>query len=234
MSNTATFNTSPNLKLSKKLSFGEEVANSVTHAVGAIAMLVLLPITAVHANNGYGMTAAVGMSVFVISLFLMFLSSAIYHAMDYNSPHKMVLRIIDHSMIYIAIAGSYTPICVIPLRDTVGIPLLILVWAVAIAGMLIKAFWITCPKWFSSTIYIAMGWLCVLAMVPLVQTLPTAAFIWLVAGGVIYTIGGVIYALKLPLFNAKHQYFGSHEIFHVFVMAGSLCHYVTMFYIAKM
>ena len=110
MSNTATFNTSPNLKLSKKLSFGEEVANSVTHAVGAIAMLVLLPITAVHANNGYGMTAAVGMSVFVISLFLMFLSSAIYHAMDYNSPHKMVLRIIDHSMIYIAIAGSYTPV----------------------------------------------------------------------------------------------------------------------------
>ena len=84
MSNTATFNTSPNLKLSKKLSFGEEVANSVTHAVGAVAMLVLLPITAVHANNGYGMTAAVGMSVFVISLFLMFLSSAIYHAMDYN------------------------------------------------------------------------------------------------------------------------------------------------------
>ena len=103
MSNTATFNTSQNLKLSKKLSFGEEVANSVTHAVGAIAMLVLLPITAVHANNGYGMTAAVGMSVFVISLFLMFLSSAIYHAMDYNSPHKMVLRIIDHSMIYLSL-----------------------------------------------------------------------------------------------------------------------------------
>ena len=99
MSNTATFNASPNLKLSKKLSFGEEVANSVTHAVGAMAMLALLPITAVHANNGYGMIAAVGMSVFVISLFLMFLSSAIYHAMDYNSPHKMVLRIIDHSMI---------------------------------------------------------------------------------------------------------------------------------------
>ena len=99
MSNTATFNTSPNLKLSKKLSFGEEVANSVTHAVGAVAMLVLLPITAVHANNGYGMTAAVGMSVF-ISLFLMFLSSAIYHAMDYNSPHKMVLRIIDQHDLY--------------------------------------------------------------------------------------------------------------------------------------
>ena len=137
-------------------------------------------------------------------------------------------------MIFILIAGSYTPICVIPLRNTVGYPLLALVWGTAIIGMLIKAFWITCPKWFSSMIYISMGWLCVLAMVPLVQSLPKAAFVWLVAGGVIYTIGGIIYALKLPIFNSRHQFFGSHEIFHVFVMAGSLCHYVTMFYIALM
>ena len=115
-----------------------------------------------------------------------------------------------------------------------SVPLLALVWTVAIIGMLIKAFWITCPKWFSSMIYISMGWLCVLAMVPLVQSLPKAAFVWLVAGGVIYTIGGIIYALKLPIFNSRHQFFGSHEIFHVFVMAGSLCHYVTMFYIALM
>ena len=81
---------------------------------------------------------------------------------------------------------------------------------------------------------ISMGWLCVLAMVPLVSSLPTAAFLWLVAGGVIYTIGGIIYALKLPFFNARHQYFGSHEIFHLFVMGGSLCHFVVMFYIAYM
>ena len=91
-------------------------------------------------------------------------------------------------MISVLIAGSYTPICVIPLKDTVGYPLLALVWTVAIIGMLIKAFWITCPKWFSSIIYISMGWLCVLAMVPLVQALPAAAFVWLVAGGVIYTV----------------------------------------------
>ena len=140
MSNTATFNTSPNLKLSKKLSFGEEVANSVTHAVGAIAMLVLLPITAVHANNGYGMTAAVGMSVFVISLFLMFLSSAIYHAMDYNSPHKLVLRIIDHSMIYIAIAGSYTPVALSLVGGWLGYSIIILQWGTTIFGILYKIF----------------------------------------------------------------------------------------------
>ena len=102
-------------------------------------------------------------------MILLYGASTTYHTFNISEKVNKVLRKIDHMMIFILIAGSYTPICVIPLRDTVGIPLLILVWAVAIAGMLIKAFWITCPKWFSSTIYIAMGWLCVLAMVPLVQ-----------------------------------------------------------------
>ena len=159
MSNTATFNTSQNLKLSKKLSFGEEVANSVTHAVGAIAMLVLLPITAVHANNGYGMTAAVGMSVFVISLFLMFLSSAIYHAMDYNSPHKMVLRIIDHSMIYIAIAGSYTPVALSLVGGWLGYSIIILQWGTTIFGILYKIFAKKINEKFSLFLYLMMGWL---------------------------------------------------------------------------
>lgn len=98
------------MKLSKQLTFGEEVANSVTHAVGSLLMLILLPITASYSYQQYGLAASVGMSIFVISLFLMFLSSTIYHSMSYNSPQKYVLRIIDHSMIYIAIAGSYTPV----------------------------------------------------------------------------------------------------------------------------
>ena len=98
------------MKLSKKLSFGEEIANSVTHAVGALLMLILLPISAVYSFEQHGLLSAFGTSIFVISLFLMFLSSTIYHAMSYDSPQKYVLRIIDHSMIYIAIAGSYTPV----------------------------------------------------------------------------------------------------------------------------
>ena len=132
-------------------------------------------------------------------------------------------------MIFILIAGSYTPICVIPLRDTVGIPLLILVWAVAIAGMLIKAFWITCPKWFSSFLYIGMGWTCVLAFSQILNNLTPAEFGWLLAGGIIYTIGGIIYALKLPIFNSQHKFFGSHEVFHLFVMGGSICHFIFMY-----
>ena len=95
--------------------------------------------------------------------------------------------------------------------------------------MLIKAFWITCPKWFSSIIYIAMGWVCVLVFGPLLNTLSTPAFLWLLAGGIIYTVGGVIYALKLPIFNSKHKFFGSHEVFHLFVMGGSICHFIFMY-----
>ena len=124
-------------------------------------------------------------------------------------------------MIFVLIAGSYTPVCLIVLGGNLGYTLLAVVWGIAIFGMALKAFWITCPKWFSSIIYIAMGWVCVAVFGPLWNILPHAAFGWLLAGGIIYTIGGVVYALKLPLFNAKHEFFGSHEIFHLFVMGGS-------------
>jgi len=110
-----------------------------------------------------------------------------------------------------------------------------LVWGIALAGILVKAFWITCPKWFSSLLYIAMGWVCVLAFTQIINSLPHQAFLWLLAGGIIYTIGGVIYALKLPIFNAKHKNFGSHEIFHLFVMGGSVCHFIMMYcFVANM
>ena len=132
-------------------------------------------------------------------------------------------------MIFVLIAGSYTPVCVLVLGGRQGYTLLAVVWSIAIAGILVKALWITCPKWFSSVIYIAMGWVCVAVFGTLLRMLPAQAFLWLLAGGIIYTIGGVIYALKLPLFNQHHKYFGSHEIFHLFVMAGSICHFIFMY-----
>ena len=110
-------------------------------------------------------------------------------------------------MIFVLIAGTYTPVCLLVLGGFAGQGLLIAVWALAIIGMVIKAFWIKCPKWFSSTIYIAMGWLCVFVFGPIVNNIPPQAFYWLLAGGIIYTVGGIIYALKLPLFNAKHEFF---------------------------
>ena len=116
-------------------------------------------------------------------------------------------------MISVLIAGTYSPICLLVLDRKTGIPLLLLVWGIAIAGILIKAFWVYCPKWFSSVLYIGMGWTCVLAFTQILNTLSPAAFGWLLAGGIIYTIGGIIYALKLPIFNNRHKNFGSHEIF---------------------
>lgn len=111
--------------------------------------------------------------------------------------------------------------------------LLSAVWGIAIAGMLIKLCWITCPKWFSSVLYIAMGWACLAVFGTLWSTLSRSAFLWLLAGGIFYTAGGVIYALKLPVFNSKHKNFGSHEVFHLFVMGGSVCHFIFMyFYVA--
>ena len=153
--------------------------------------------------------------------------------MNLTGRYLRIFRKLDHMMIFVLIAGSYTPVCLIVLGGELGYTLLALVWGIALAGMLVKAFWITCPKWFSSAIYIAMGWVCVLVFGRLFDTLSTAAFLWLLAGGIIYTVGGVIYALKLPLFNSRHREFGSHEVFHLFVMAGSLCHFIFMyFYVA--
>lgn len=133
-------------------------------------------------------------------------------------------------MIFIMIAGSYTPVCLISLNNTLGYGLCIAVWSIAVIGIIFKAVWITCPKWVSSVLYIGMGWLCVLALVPIYRALPHAGFAWLLAGGIIYTIGGIIYGLKLPIFDSKHKNFGSHEIFHVFVMAGSICHFIVMYF----
>mgnify|MGYP000114087867 CR=1 FL=1 len=128
------------MKLSKKLSFGEEIANSVTHAVGALLMLILLPISAVYSFEQHGLLSAFGTSIFVISLFLMFLSSTVYHAMSYDSPQKYVLRIIDHSMIYIAIAGSYTPVVLTLMNNWMGYSIILIQWGTTIFGILYKIF----------------------------------------------------------------------------------------------
>ncbi len=168
-------------------------------------------------------------------MILLYGASATYHALDLSEKTNRILRKLDHMMIFVLIAGTYTPVCLIVLNGSVGYGLLALVWGIALAGILVKAFWITCPKWFSSILYIAMGWVCVLAFTQIINSLSPQAFHWLLAGGIIYTIGGIIYALKLPIFNTKHKNFGSHEIFHLFVMGGSVCHFIMMYcFVANM
>ena len=161
------------------------------------------------------------LAVFILSMVGLYAASTIYHTLDISPKVNRLLRKIDHMMIFVLIAGTYTPVCLIVLGDETGWFLLGLVWIIAFLGILINAFWITCPKWFSSMVYIAMGWVCVLAFSKILTALPREGFIWLLAGGIIYTLGGIIYALKLPVFNSRHRYFGSHEIFHLLWAAAS-------------
>lgn len=171
----------------------------------------------------------ISITVYAFSLILLYAASTTYHTFDKSPKINTILKKIDHMMISVLITGSYTPICLLVLPLQTGIVLLGIVWSFAFAGILIKAFWVYCPKWISSVLYIGMGWTCVLAFTQILNSMSTVAFGLLLAGGLIYTIGGVIYALKLPIFNNRHKYFGSHEIFHLFVMGGSMCHFIVMY-----
>lgn len=207
----------------------KDPGSALTHFIGMMmAMFASTPLL-IKASRQPEKIHIVVLSIFMVSMIFLYAASTIYHTLDLSAKVNIRLKKIDHMMIFILIAGTYTPICMIALPQPIGICLLSLVWAIAIVGIIVKMFWIMCPKWFSSMLYIGMGWVCVLAFTQLLNSLPTAAFLWLLAGGIIYTIGGVIYALKLPIFNAKHKYFGSHEVFHVFVMGGSICHFIVMY-----
>ena len=213
----------------------KDPGSALTHFIGMMmAMFAATPLL-IKAAREPDMIHLVSLSIFIGSMILLYAASTIYHTLDISEKWNKILRKIDHMMIFVLIAGSYTPVCLIVLDRNIGLPLFALVWGIAIAGIIIKACWITCPKWFSSLLYIAMGWVCVLAFTQIINALSPTAFAWLLAGGIVYTVGGIIYALKLPIFNARHKYFGSHEIFHLFVMGGSFCHFVFMYrFIAAM
>ena len=209
----------------------KDPGSAITHFIAMIlSILAATPLLLKsYRDTGRFTINSLSLAIFIVSMILLYAASTTYHTLDISPKVNRILRKIDHMMIFVLIAGSYTPVCLLVLDPKRGYPLLIAVWSLALIGIGIKFLWITCPKWFSSVIYIAMGWICVFVFSPIVHRLPVAAFGWLLAGGIIYTVGGIIYALKLPLFNARHQYFGSHEIFHLFVMGGSFCHFIFMY-----
>lgn len=219
----------------KKISRAKDPGSAITHFIGwLMAVFAAVPLL-MKAALGADRLHVICLAVFIVSMILLYAASTVYHTLDISPRVNRILRKIDHMMIFILIAGTYTPVCVIAIGGRLGYALLAAVWGIAIAGILLKAFWITCPKWFSSVLYIGMGWVCVLAFTRILNALSPAAFGWLLAGGIIYTVGGIIYALKVPVFNSRHKNFGSHEIFHLFVMAGSACHFILMYsYLATM
>ena len=206
-----------------------EPASAITHFIAmvlAITGLVPSILKALSHLNTIGVLAVI---IFMTSMILLYASSATYHGITFDGKILESFKKLDHMMIFVLIAGTYTPVCLLVLKGFIGTCLLIAIWALAAIGIGIKAFWINCPKWFSSVIYIGMGWTCLFCFGPILSALETAAFIWLLIGGIIYTIGGVVYSLKIPGFDEKHKNFNTHDIFHLFVMGGSLCHFIFIY-----
>jgi len=221
--------------MTEKIVKVKDPGSALTHFIGMLMALFAATPLLLKAAQSPNRIHIISLSIFIVSLILLYVASTVYHTFNLSVNVNRRLRKFDHMMIYVLIAGTYTPVCLVALPGRTGYTLLAFIWGLALVGIVMNGFWISCPKIFSSIVYIAMGWSCVLAFTQLLNKLPRCGFSWLLAGGIIYTVGGVIYALKLPIFNHKHKYFGSHEIFHLFVMGGSICHFILMYqYIAIM
>ncbi|HUQ46915.1 MAG TPA: hemolysin III family protein [Gemmatimonadaceae bacterium] len=196
---------------------GEAIANSVTHGLGFVASLIALPILVVEAAGRGEATEIIGAIVFGASLVVLYGASTVYHAFAHSHARR-ILRLIDHSAIYVLIAGSYTPFALGPLRGSFGNILLVSVWTMAIAGVVLKSRRGFGRPWLSTAMYIGMGWISVLAIRPLITHVGAAGVWWLLAGGLCYTGGVVFYAT-----DKKIRY--GHAVWHLFVLAGSTCHF---------
>lgn len=209
----------------------KEPGSAITHFIGMM-MAAFAAVPLIMKAMSDGRTVIISCLIFATSMILLYGASTIYHAVDKGERINKILKKLDHAMIFILIAGSYTPICLLVIRGKTGLILLAIVWLAAIVGIVFKMCWVTCPRWLSSAMYIAMGWMCVLAFTPIINNTSLTQLIWLLLGGVIYTVGGIVYAIKTPrvqAFNRQHEFFGTHEIFHVLVMLGSICHFIMIY-----
>ncbi len=199
--------------------------SAITHGVGAVLGLVA---TLCLLVRSWGDPAAlVVFAIYGLSMVGLYTASTLYHQLNTKVAGRIALRKYDHCSIYLLIAGSYTPICILALGGTAGLVLISAIWILAVAGIVLTLTKLDIPRWLCSSIYLAMGWLAVFAISPLSQALPAAALGWLFGGGVLYTIGGVLYAAKWP--GRNNPRFGCHEIFHLFILLGSICHFVLMY-----
>lgn len=203
--------------------------SAITHGVGAVLAAVGTVLLLVRAGQMGDVSLMALFAVYGLSMFCLYTASTLYHCLNTSVAGRIALRKYDHCSIYLLIAGSYTPLCLTALRDSGGIPLLIAVWTLAAAGVVLTIAKLSIPRWLTSSIYLFMGWLVIFAIVPIYEALPTAGFLWLLAGGLLYTVGGILYAVKWP--GRNNPRFGCHEIFHVFILLGSLCHFVLMYQI---
>ena len=204
----------------------KDPVSALTHFIGFILSVLFTPVLLCRVSiNTQSIIKLLGYSVYCISMSVLYGASTSYHTFILPERKEMILKKIDHISIFFLIAGTYTPICLTVLDRSTGAQLLIAVWSVALLGTVMKVFWVTCPKFVSSIVYILMGWIAVIKIVPIFKALSTLQFILLITGGIIYTIGGIIYALKFSI----NEHWSEHELFHLFILAGSIFHYILLF-----
>jgi len=207
--------------------FLREPVNAVTHGVGALLSVAALVVLLVLAGGEPWRT--VSFAVYGVSMVALYLASTLLHAVRGSPAQLRRLRVLDHAAIFLLIAGTYTPIALVSILSVSpawGWALFGAAWAFAAAGVGFKLFWLDAPRWWSTVIYLAMGWMALVGIVPLVQALPAAGLAWLAAGGAFYSVGALVYARQRP--DPWPGVFGYHEIWHLFVLAGSACHFLLM------
>lgn len=201
-----------------------EPVNGLTHLGGAIAALIGQ--IALLIVGWSGTMKIISILVYGLSLIALFSTSAVYHLTKAKPDMLQTLRKLDHSAIYLLIAGTYTPFCIIAFTGFFRWGLLTIIWTIALAGIIVKIFYVKAPRWLNATVYVAMGWLCLSAVKQIPAALPISAMVWLIVGGVVYTLGAVIYATKI--FNFVPGKFGFHEVWHIFVLLGALAHFIAV------
>lgn len=199
----------------------KDPVSGFSHLFGAIASTVGLVFLIIYASLfGEGAWDIVSFTIFGVGLILLYTFSSLYHLLNLGEKGTRVFRKFDHIMIYVLIAATYTPICLGPLRGGWGWSIFGVVWGLAVIGTFLTIFWINAPRWLTTSIYLAMGWTVIVAAYPMITIFSSLnalpSLLWLLAGGIFYTIGGVLYGLKWPHF--KNKYFGFHELFHIFIL----------------
>ena len=215
--------------MSKLSTILREPVNSLTHGIGfLLSLLALILMIFKGISNNLSPIGLVSVSIFGISLCLLYLTSSTYHGINTKDNIILNLRKLDHSMIFVLIAGSYAPYCLISLSNYKGSIFFIIISSLALLGIFFKLIWFNSPRWLQTSLYIVLGWAAVFMLKPLSNTLAFESLFLLVLGGVLYTIGGVIYGIKPK--KLTFGVFGFHEIFHIFIMLGSLCHFISVFF----
>ncbi len=199
----------------------EEKINIISHAVGFILSIAALVFLVMHANLHGDVWHIVSFGIFGASLIILYAASTFYHSAK-KPELRIRLKIIDHSSIYVLIAGTYTPFTLVTLHGTIGWVIFGASWGLALTGIILKLFFTGKYNFISTIMYVSMGWVIVFAIKPLINNLPLEGLLWLFAGGISYTIGAILYSIKRIKFN--------HAIFHMFVLIGSFCHFMSVFF----